>query len=112
MAVFAKRSDFCEKSSLARRGKPVSFPATLIFRDSMRKLLIAALSASLLIPTAVSAADMMAPGKPAGVHKAQVAETSSLWLVGLGVVAVVVAVAVATSGSDNNAVVPPPATTT
>ncbi len=38
----------------------------------MHKLLIAALSASLLVPTAVSAADgTLTPGKPAGVHAAQ-----------------------------------------
>ena len=62
----------------------------------MQKFLIAALSASLVLPTAVLAeTGALAPGKPAGVRAAQ-ADTTTL-LVGLGAVGVLVGVAVVAS---------------
>jgi hypothetical protein len=69
----------------------------------MHKLLIAALSASLLVPTAVSAADgTLTPGKPAGVHVAQELGGSTLLYIGLGVAAAV-AIAVGASRDSNPA---------
>ncbi|MES2471259.1 MAG: hypothetical protein V4601_00300 [Pseudomonadota bacterium] len=61
----------------------------------MQKFLIAALSVSLFVPTAVLAEGALAPGKPAGVRSAQMDRTSVF--VGLGAVAVLVGVAVAAS---------------
>jgi hypothetical protein len=77
----------------------------------MKKLLIAGLSAGLLIPTAVTAADVMAPGKPAGIHKAQSGEDNTLLFVGLGV-AVAVAIGVVASSGNDSTVTLPPATST
>ena len=69
----------------------------------MHKLLVAALSASLLVPTAVSAADgTLAPGKPAGVHAAQDWNGNTLWYVGIGVAAAV-AIAIGASRDSNPA---------
>jgi hypothetical protein len=69
----------------------------------MHKLLIAALSASLLVPTAVSAADgTLTPGKPAGVHVAQGLGENTLLYIGLGVAAAV-AIAVGASRDSNPA---------
>jgi hypothetical protein len=76
----------------------------------MKKLLIAALSAGLLIPTAVTAADVMAPGKPAGIRAAQGADNTLLFI-GLGVAVAVAIGVVASSGSDAP-VVPTPSTAT
>jgi hypothetical protein len=73
----------------------------------MQKFLIAALSISLLVPTAVLAeSGALAPGKPAGVRGAQ-ADTTTL-LVGVGAAAVLVGVAVAASDccSSSNKPVP------
>jgi hypothetical protein len=59
----------------------------------MRKLLIATLAGSLLIPTVVLAqTGALAPGKPAGVQKAQLDTTGVI--VGLGALAVAVTVGV------------------
>jgi hypothetical protein len=77
----------------------------------MKKLLIAALSAGLLVPTAVTAADVMAPGKPAGVRAAQSGADNTLLFVGLGVAAAVV-IGVVASSDSGNPVTPTPATTT
>ena len=69
----------------------------------MHKLLIAALSASLLAPTAVSAADgTLTPGKPAGVHAAQGLGGNTLLYVGIGVAAAV-AIAIGASRDSNPA---------
>lgn len=69
----------------------------------MHKLLIAALSASLLVPTVVSAADgTLPPGKPAGVRAAQGMEGNTLLYVGIGVAAAV-AIAVGASRDSNPA---------
>ena len=69
----------------------------------MNKLLIAALSASLLVPTAVSAADgTLSPGKPAGVRAAQGGEGNTLLYIGIGVAAAV-AIAVGASRDSNPA---------
>ena len=62
----------------------------------MQKLLMLALSASLVVPTAVLAqSGALTAGKPAGVRAAQM-DTTTL-LVSVGAVAVVVGVAVAAS---------------
>lgn len=62
----------------------------------MQKLLIIALSASLVVPTAVLAqSGALTSGKPAGVRAAQMDTTTML--VGVGAVAVLVGVAVAAS---------------
>jgi hypothetical protein len=79
----------------------------------MHKLLIAALSVSLLIPTAVSAADgTLTPGKPAGVHAAQDWNGNMLLYIGLGVAAAA-AIAIGASRDSNPAqaaIVPPGST--
>jgi len=49
----------------------------------MQKLLIIALSASLVIPTAVLAQGALASGKPAGVRAAQMDTTTTLFTVGI-----------------------------
>lgn len=73
----------------------------------MQKILIAALTASLLIPTAVLAENgTLSPGKPAGVRAAQM-DTTTL-LVGLGAVAIVVGVAVSASSCCQNSNTPVP----
>jgi hypothetical protein len=73
----------------------------------MQKFLIAALSISLLVPTAVLAeSGALAPGKPAGVRGAQ-ADTTTL-LVGVGAAAVLVGVAVAASDCCKNSNKPVP----
>ena len=62
----------------------------------MRKLLIAALSVSLLVPTVVLAENSaLTPGKPAGVRAAQMDRTTVL--VGVGAAAILIGVAVAAS---------------
>ena len=67
----------------------------------MQKLLIAALSASLFVSTAVSAADStLAPGKPAGVRVAQ-EHDNTLLFVGLAVAAAVIIGVAASSGSSS-----------
>jgi hypothetical protein len=76
----------------------------------MKKLLIAALSAGLLVPTVVTAKDVMAPGKPAGIRAAQSGDNTLLFI-GLGVAAAVVIGVVASSGNDAP-VVPTPSTAT
>ncbi len=70
----------------------------------MRVPVAAALSIILTGSGALAAEPALAPGKPAGVHKAQM-ESSSLILVA-GVAVVAAAVAIAVSGDDNNAIAP------
>ena len=55
------------------------------------------LASSAFAATGSSAA--LAPGKPAGVHQAQMAGHTLLWLLGLGIVAG--GIAIAASGSGN-----------
>ncbi len=73
----------------------------------MQKLLIIALSASLLVPTAVLAqSGALTSGKPAGVRAAQMDTTTML--VGVGAVAVLVGVAVAASNCCQSSNTPVP----
>ena len=73
----------------------------------MQKILIAALTVSLLVPTAVLAENgALSPGKPAGVRAAQM-DTTTL-LVGLGAVAVLVGVAVSASSCCQHSNTPVP----
>jgi hypothetical protein len=71
----------------------------------MRVLIAAATAASLLVSSAFAATDTvapLAPGKPAGVKKAQLAEsTTLLWVLGAGLVIGGIAL-VATQGDNNN----------
>jgi hypothetical protein len=78
----------------------------------MKKLLIAALSAGLILPTVVSAAELTAPGKPAGVRAAQDGSENTLLFIGLGVAAAVVIGIVASSGGGTQVTVPPATSTT
>ncbi len=73
----------------------------------MQKLLIIALSASLVVPTAVLAqSGALTSGKPAGVRAAQMDTTTML--VGVGAVAVLVGVAVAASNCCQSSNTPVP----
>jgi hypothetical protein len=80
----------------------------------MQKFLIAALAASLLVPTAVLAdSGALAPGKPAGVQAAQMDRTTAI--VALGAAAIFTGVAIAASScchhSNAPIVTPAPVTT-
>jgi hypothetical protein len=80
----------------------------------MRAFAAVALSASLLVSSAAMAADNvapLAPGKPAGIHKAEL-NTTTIVLLGIGVFAAI-AIGVA-SGSNGSPVQPtsPTGTTT
>lgn len=67
----------------------------------MRVLIAAITAASLLASSAFAATGPLAPGKPAGVQKAQAAEnTTLLWVLGAGLVIGGIAL-VATNGGDN-----------
>jgi hypothetical protein len=77
----------------------------------MRKLILGAL---LLFSTAASAATdgsnrsmPLAPGKPAGVHKAQTEDLNPL--IYFGAVGVGIGIALAVAGDNNNGVATPPA---
>lgn len=79
----------------------------------MQKFLIVALSVSLVVPTAVLAQSALAPGKPAGVHAAQMDRTTAL--VGVGAVAVLAGIAAAASNCckhDNTQIATVPIVTT
>lgn len=81
----------------------------------MQKLLVAALSASLLVPSVVLAANeaVLTPGKPAGVRGAQADNTT--WLVGIGAIGLFAGIAAAAANccQQSNTPVPPstPSTT-
>lgn len=67
----------------------------------MQKLLAVSLTISLFISTAAIAAEgSLAPGKPAGVHKAQEHDNTALLII-LGVAAVGVGIGVAASGGSS-----------
>lgn len=67
----------------------------------MRVLIAAVTAASLFASSAIAATGPLAPGKPAGVQKAQAAEsTTLLWVLGAGLVIGGIAL-VATNGGDN-----------
>lgn len=73
----------------------------------MQKLLIIALSASLVVPTAVLAQNgALTSGKPAGVRAAQTKTTTALFTVGILAVGVGVAVAATNCCQSRNTPVP------
>lgn len=77
----------------------------------MQKLLVVALSASLLAPSAVLAGNdvVLAPGKPAGVRGAQADNTT--WLVGIGAVGLLAGIAAAAANCCQQSNTPVPAAT-
>jgi len=78
------------------------------------KFVASALVASFLLSSVAQAADVaaLAPGKPAGVRKAQdVGEGNTLLFIALGAAAVA-GIAIAASSGDDNKPAPAPITTT
>ena len=70
----------------------------------MRVLIAALTAASLRASNAIAATDSvgpLAPGKPAGVQKAQAEDTTLLWVLGAGLVIGGIALAVS-QNSDNS----------
>jgi hypothetical protein len=70
----------------------------------MRTIGAAILATSLLVSSAfagTNAAAPLAPGKPAGVQKAQAADNTMLMVLGLGVVAGGIALVASGGGNDN-----------
>ena len=79
----------------------------------MQKLMVVALSASFLVPSAVLAGDgALKPGKPAGVRAAQADNTT--WLVGIGAIGLAAGIAAAASNccQQSNTPVPTPTAST
>jgi hypothetical protein len=67
------------------------------------KSIVAALTVATMIGSSAFAADMsLAPGKPAGVNKAQLEIGTGTLIIGLGVAAVITAVAITVSNQNNN----------
>ena len=78
----------------------------------MRNLCSAAIAASLILSSAASA-DPLSSGKPAGIHDAQMANSTLLIVVGVGVVAAAIALAASSSnGGGPTAVTTSPISTT
>jgi len=77
------------------------------------RFLAAPLIASLLLTTSALAADpgLLAPGKPAGIKKAQDQSNNALRYIGLAAAGSGIALAVSDSGSGPTNVVPPTTTT-
>jgi hypothetical protein len=76
----------------------------------MRTIGSALLAATLIVSSAFAATDSvgpLAPGKPAGVKKAQDVDTATLlWVVGGGLVVGGIALAASSGGNDNTPVTP------
>ena len=72
----------------------------------MRTVGSALLATTLIVSSAFAATDAagpLAPGKPAGVQKAQLAEgTTLLWVLGAGLVIGGIALVASNGGDDNN----------
>jgi hypothetical protein len=67
------------------------------------KSVVAAVTVATMIGSSAFAADMsLAPGKPAGVDKAQLEIGTGTLLIGLGAIAIVTAVAITVSDQGNN----------
>lgn len=76
----------------------------------MQKLLVVALSVSVLVPSAVLAGEgALKPGKPAGVRAAQADNT--VWFVGLGAVGLAAGIAAAASNCCQHSNTPVPIAT-
>jgi len=76
----------------------------------MRSISAVALAASLLVTNAYAATPSLAPGKPAGVHQAQMGKSNTLFIA-LGVGIFAAGIALAASG-DSNKVTPATSTST
>jgi hypothetical protein len=67
------------------------------------KSVVAAVTVATMIGSSAFAADMsLAPGKPAGVNKAQLEIGRGTLIIGLGIAAVITAVAITVSNQSNN----------
>jgi hypothetical protein len=67
------------------------------------KGVVAAVTVATMIGTSAFAADMsLAPGKPAGVDKAQLNIGTGTLIIGLGAAAIITAVAIVVSDESNN----------
>lgn len=67
------------------------------------KSVVAAATVATMIASSAFAADMtLAPGKPAGVSKAQLEIGTGTLLLGLGAVAIITTVAIVASNNDQN----------
>jgi hypothetical protein len=74
---------------------------------------IAALAAASLLTTSAIAAAPLAPGKPAGLKKAQDADDNTiLYIIGIGAVAAGIAILASDSNDNNGSTTTPPTTTT
>ena len=68
----------------------------------MRVLIAAVTAASLFASSAFAATGPLAPGKPAGVQKAQAADSTTwLWVLGAGLVIGGIALIASDSGNNN-----------
>jgi hypothetical protein len=67
------------------------------------KSVVAAVTVAAMIGSSAFAADMtLAPGKPAGVNKAQLDIGKGTLIVGAGIAAIIAAVAITVSNQSNN----------
>ena len=67
------------------------------------KSVVAAVTVATMIGASAFAADStLAPGKPAGVNKAQLEIGNGTLIIGLGIAAVIAAVAITVSNQSNN----------
>jgi hypothetical protein len=67
------------------------------------KSVVAAVTVATMIGSSAFAADMsLAPGKPAGVDKAQLEIGNGTLIIGLGLAAIITAVAITVSNQNNN----------
>lgn len=67
------------------------------------KTVVAAVTVATMIGSSAFAADVsLAPGKPAGVNKAQIQIGTGTLIVGIGAAAIIAAVAITVSNQNNN----------
>ena len=67
------------------------------------KSVVAAVTVATMIGSSAFAADLsLAPGKPAGVNKAQLEIGNGTLIIGLGAAAIIAAVAITVSNQNNN----------
>jgi hypothetical protein len=67
------------------------------------KSVVAAVTVATMIGSSAFAADLsLAPGKPAGVNKAQLEIGNGTLIIGLGAAAIIAAVAITVSNQSNN----------
>lgn len=66
------------------------------------KSVVAAVTVATMVASSAFAADTLAPGKPAGVSKAQLQIGTGALIIGVGAAAVIAAVAITVSNNDQN----------